>query len=76
MQLEKESKIATLRDRAGESVRDESDDAVEINFTGQGIYNGPRQGTQGKQKGNFVRTDPLSVMGCFNCDAPDHMEKD
>lgn len=73
--LDKDSKVATIRDRASNAVRDESDDVVAINYDGQGRYNRPRQGPQGKAKDTYVRTDPLTVMGYFNCDAPDHMAR-
>lgn len=36
----------------------------------------PRQSPSQKSKGAYVITDPLEVMGCFNSEAPEDMEKD
>lgn len=76
VQLEKESKIAKLRDRATDNARDRSDEAVAINFAGQGRYNYPRHQVHTKKDMQKKKHDPLTVMGCFNCDDPAHMAKD
>lgn len=75
VQLDKESRIATIRDRAGASTKDEPEDAVAINYAGQGRYGHPRQSAPGKTNFKATRTDPLSIMGCFNCDSPEHMAR-
>lgn len=71
LQLEKESKIATLRDKIGRSEQQTRDDIVGVNFAGQGRY------SRRREQGSWNRRmNPLSISGCFNCDDRSHMLKD
>lgn len=88
VQLDKESKLANLQDRAS-SVGDqgvESDGGIaSINYAGQGRYSIPTKGRrtsygQGRQigydNGSKNKIDPLSLVGCFNCGEKSHFARD
>lgn len=76
VQLDKESRFAILRDLAGHASRDRSYDAVAINCHVQGRYKHPLQSVQTRFNDKNPKSDPLSLMGCYNCDSPGHMARE
>ncbi len=87
LHLEKEAKLAVMRDNVGPSrrLKGESESNIPgILFQGHGRYVNPQKGlgnrsrkspknrNQGTSSQNF---DPLKVMGCFNYDDPSHTIK-
>lgn len=70
VQLDKESKLASTQERARiRSVDNDVVTPIQIHFAGQGRYRHGNTSNRGKPRATF---DPLSLMGCFNCDDPGH----
>lgn len=74
LHLDREAKLATIRD--GATRRSDRDEEVPgILYEGQGRYvkhHVGLRGNYGRGKVTREKFDPLSVMGCFNCDDPSH----
>lgn len=81
LQLYNEARLAIIRDRASSqesgSIRNNPSNVF---YSGQGRYiRNPSEirtipnNSKGKSEKRF---DPLSVQGCFNCDAPGHLFRD
>lgn len=64
-QLHKKLRIVTLRDEASESIREKKDTVVGVNYAQLRRYSGrPKMAERGSKSHH-----PLSISGCFNCDA-------
>lgn len=71
LQLDKEARIALLRDKASNANKQRNDDIISTNFAGQGRYS-----RGNKSRGETTSTfNPLSIAGCFNCGDPGHIMK-
>lgn len=85
LHLKNEAKVAVMRDSVTTGRRKaNADDTVVpgIMFLGQGRYVNRHKsvsdrrnmtGIQGQSSSRVEKFDPLVVMGCFNCDDPNHM---
>lgn len=76
LHLHKEAQLAVIRDGGGPKSELGAPDTPGILFEGQGRYVrrnvdlGRRLASSGSKSGSGF--DPLSLMGCFNCDDPGH----
>lgn len=75
VQLDRESRVATEKDKVNNLIQNDDDDAVTIKYTGQGRYSKSRPKSQFNHGEKNHLSGPLSLMGCFNCEQPDHMAK-
>jgi len=77
LSLSRESANAVARDRILSGSGSVADDSADIMFQGQGQYSMRNHGV-GNRAGAIQgattapRFDPLTIMGCFNCDDPKH----
>ena len=88
LHLSREAKLANLRDRVICTTSKPADEDIGqvpgILFQGPGRYANSRKfvgdnrdGTEYPRSGatNAAKRSPLNMMGCFNCDSPNHMLK-
>lgn len=69
-----EGKEANRREEGDEG--DATAVAATVQYANQGTYGHPNKGVGATVKGGGQKIDPLSITGCFNCDASDHMARD
>jgi len=82
LQLHGEAKQAIAKDNPADGAPGSTEVATVL-YAGQGVYGRPNKGIGAKSAGGTSRAgqrkegfDPLTLMGCFNCDDPGHTMRD